>query len=200
MYVLTRCEPLANPLARWQWENAIYDCVLTEQSIQEHLSRRFVQLIANRAGFICTTPEDDFGVDLDVTRVSEMMRNGKRRLLNSGQTVQLQLKATCEDQLSPAVGGVRYDLEAKTYNDLVERRNGDSLTPLYLILFVLPVNRATWLGVTPAELTVRRAAYWYRPNVGTPTTNNANTFRITIPDAQVLDATFVDWCFGEAYP
>jgi hypothetical protein len=72
----------------------------------------------NRGGYIWSKPPD-FGADLDIERVSVTEINGKRRFLNSGETIRIQLKATCEANLLPTADGFRYDLEVKTYNDLV---------------------------------------------------------------------------------
>ncbi|MBW4506999.1 MAG: hypothetical protein KME64_10850 [Scytonematopsis contorta HA4267-MV1] len=38
-----------------------------------------------------------------------------------------------------------YDLEAKTYNDLVIRRNFRMAVPCILILFALPSDSSQWL-------------------------------------------------------
>jgi len=132
---------------------------MTEEQIKSAISSHFVQLVASRRGFKCVAPTFDHGGDLTVTRASVIERQGRTRYLDSGQYVDVQLKCTCEDQIERTDESIKYDLEAKTYNDLVYRRRSNAIVPLVLVLLVLPNDPETWLTVSADELVVKRAAY-----------------------------------------
>jgi hypothetical protein len=172
---------------------------MTEEQVKEAISRHFVQLIASRGGFLCARPDYDYGCDLTVTKVMVVPRGGKMRYLQSGISIDLQLKCTLESGIERTQTSVKYDLEAKTFNDLVYRRNSNAQTPLVLVLLVLPDNKDEWLTITPDELIVRRAAYWYMPPEGTAATPNVATTRIELPTANAVDLSFIDGRLQEAY-
>src|SRR5476649_969698 len=100
---------------------------MTEEQIKAAISQHFVQLIASRRGFKCTKPDTDHGVDLSVTKVAIFTRGNRERYLDSGYTIDLQLKCTCESQIEREEDSIKYDLESKTYNDLIDRRNGGAI-------------------------------------------------------------------------
>lgn len=172
---------------------------MTEQQIKEKLSHHFVELIASRQGFKCGKPEPDHGVDLQITRTVAIDRDGKTRYLDTGEYVQLQMKCTTLNSITEGDTSFKYDLEVKTYNDLVDRLASGSITPLYLVLLVLPPEKDSWLSVTADELVVRRNAYWYRPPVSAERSANDTTTRIEIPYANRLTLTFFDDRFAEVY-
>jgi hypothetical protein len=163
---------------------------MTEEQIKEQLSRRFVEVLATRRGFKCKPLDPDHGVDLDVTRA--LPRNGTPiRYLDTGEHVELQLKSTTESSLSPAPTGYRYDLEAKTYNDLVHRNTGRVLVPLILVVVVLPDDPLNWVSINDDALLVRRAAYWYQPPAGAALTTNTSTIRIELETGNRVDLEFM---------
>ena len=172
---------------------------MTEEQIKEQLSRHFVELVASRQGFKCSKPSPDSGVDMQITRAFLLDRNGRKRYLDSGQFIEFQLKCTCESQIIFADDSIRYDLEAKTYNDLIFRRDSGAITPLLLVLLVLPDDPNDWLQVTPQELILRRAAYWYAPPQGAEATENTSTIRIEIPSANGVGVSFIGDRFAEVY-
>ena len=47
---------------------------------------------------------------------------------------------------------IAYDLEVKTYNDLIHRSNHANATPLILILMCLPADAEDWLLLSEQEL------------------------------------------------
>lgn len=170
---------------------------MTDEQIKEALSRGFIQLVANRDGFKCQKPDSDHGVDLSITRARTINRGGKIRFLDTGEYIEVQLKATTEQSIERIAGAVKYDLEAKTYNDLIDRR--DDVTPLFLVLFILPTDSNVWLNVEAERLILRGCAYFYRPdNLDLPT-QNIQTRRITLPDANLIGSSFVRDRFDEVY-
>jgi hypothetical protein len=172
---------------------------MTEEQIKAALSQHFVQMIASRQGFKCGKPEPDHGCDLTITKVTTFEQNGRVRYIDSGYSVDVQLKCTCEAQVVRTDTEVRYDLEVKTYNDLVYRRNSGALTPLILVLLVLPDDPDQWLSVTAENMIVRRAAYWFLPPLGAEPTENVATIRIHIPNGNAVDLGFIALRFQEAY-
>jgi len=175
---------------------------MTEEQIKERLSRHFVELIASRAGFKAGKPPDpDSGVDIEVTRaVPREEPNGRVRFLDTGEYIQLQLKCTCERQVRWHNDRLAYDLAVKTYNDLVTRQRSGAIVPLVLVLFVLPDEPEAWLTISSEEITLRRAAYWYRPPASAQPSANENTVAIHIDLAQTVNLTFVPSLFAEVYP
>jgi hypothetical protein len=158
---------------------------LPENALKELLSRGFLRLVASHSGFIVGSDELDFGTDLSLSHVEGYDLDDDRvRYAKSGFAIDVQLKATCERQVEVAEGMLRYDLKAANYNDLVRRQDGN--IPLVLVLFVLPNDRDTWLGLGDSELTLRRCGYYWRPSPGDVQVDNAATKRITIPLANRL--------------
>jgi hypothetical protein len=80
-------------------------------------------------------------------------------------------------------------LKADNYNDLIRRRDG--YIPLVLVLFVLPDDQSTWLGIADSELTLRRCGYIWRPSATDVEVSNTSTKRISIPiNGRLASETF----------
>jgi Domain of unknown function (DUF4365) len=152
--------------------------VLTDQHIAEALSRAYVRAIAGRAGLNLAIREYDYGVDGSFDEV--VVRQNRR--VESGFSLSFQLKASIQWQLDSAQ--VVYDLEAKTYNDLILRRSMRAATPCILIFLALPVDSAQWLICEEAELRLQGTCYWEYLS-GSPSDNRASV-RIRIPRSQRL--------------
>lgn len=172
---------------------------MTEEQIKEQLSRHFVELVASRSGFKCASVNPDHGCDLHITRALYVEINGTRRLLDTGEILHVQLKSTCESSVVETADAIKYDLEAKTFNDLVHRRNQATVRPLILVLLVLPDDQNEWLRIEPGELLLRRTAYWYYPEAGLDYTENTSKVRITIPRTNVMTLDFVREKFAEHF-
>ena len=120
--------------------------MLTDQHIAESLSRAYVRAIAGRAGLNLAIREYDYGVDGSFDEV--VVRQNRR--VESGFSLSFQLKASTQWQLDSTQ--VIYDLEVKTYNDLILRRSIRAATPCILILLALPADSAQWLICEESEL------------------------------------------------
>jgi hypothetical protein len=131
--------------------------------------------------------------------VATREQGGRLRYIDSGYSVDIQLKSTCEDQVIRTAAEIGYDLEVKTYNDLIYRRDSGAVTPMILVLLVLPDEPAEWLTVTPDNMIVRRAAYWFVPAPDAEPTDNVGTIRIHIPLDHTVDLAFIEQRFQEAY-
>ena len=113
----------------------------------------------------------DYGVDGHFTPVT--IRNGRR--VNSGFPLDFQAKATINWEEKD--GLIRYDLEAKTYNDIASRTTAEST--LILILLCLPKSPTEWHQAEESATTMQRCCYWH--SFSGPTTSNTNSQRIFIP-------------------
>jgi Domain of unknown function (DUF4365) len=113
--------------------------VLTEPHIIESLSRAYIRAIAGKAGLNLSIREYDYGVDGNFDEV--IIR--KNRRVESGFSLSFQLKASTQWQRDDT--SVTYDLEAKTYNDLVIRRSLKMAVPCILLLLTLPPDSSEWL-------------------------------------------------------
>jgi len=150
---------------------------MTEEHIKEAISLRFIELIAAENGYKTSSAVPDYGTDLEIKEVGCRLENGHTRYFETGRDLKLQLKATTESSISVQNEIIKYDLNAVTYNDLIERKN--AARPLILILFVLPSKKQEWLSLSDDELIVKRCAYWFYPDEEIKTTNK-NTVRIEI--------------------
>lgn len=156
---------------------------ITQQHREEQLSRAYVHAVVAHAGLIFEPATTDYGVDGAI----RVVRNRDGRRIVCGHSLDVQLKATTgwyhdNDEIV-------YDVEAKTYNDLVDRFNEARGTPMILVLLCLPENESDWLSITIDQLVLRHCCYWCR--VGGTRTNNTSTQRIRIPRSHLLDQSTV---------
>lgn len=109
---------------------------MTEDQQKEALSREFLRILANGHGFKVIEPPQDHGVDMIICPVTTRQEpNGRLRYLDSQYKLDFQLKATTSAGIVDGNNDLKYDLEVKNYNDLVQRRS-DPL-PLHLLVVVL---------------------------------------------------------------
>lgn len=168
---------------------------MTIEQIKEQLSNRFVGILAANRGFVIDKPEIDLGIDYQLKKTfSYKLPSGKTRLSVDSRYIDIQLKATTENTIVEEQDYIKYDLEAKTYNDLIHRlKNG--IAPLILILFVLPHDQNDWVDIDETELKLRRNAYWFIPADNSDFTENEHRIRVTIPKTNRLG---ID-CFNDLH-
>lgn len=152
--------------------------MLTNQHIAESLSRAYVRAIAGRAGLNLAIREYDYGVDGSFDEV--IVRQSRR--VESGFSLSFQLKASTQWQLDGAY--LIYDLDVKTYNDLILRRSMKAAIPCILILVALPADTDQWLICEESELRLRGACHWDYLS-GVPS-ENRRSVRIRIERSQRL--------------
>ena len=153
--------------------------MLTIQHIEEGLSRAYLMAVAARAGVNIGAQQHDYGVDGTIARI---------RILDGGRHVEdgikfdFQLKATTKWRLNE--DNVSYSLEAKTYNDMVERCSRLRTVPLLLVLMCLPDEQRLWLENDEEHLLLRRCCYWM--TLAGNSTINSSTVAVRIPRSQLL--------------
>lgn len=157
--------------------------MISTQHSQEQLSRAFVHAVTSHAGFTFESTIVDYGVDGTIRSVRQI--NGRRFL--TGHSLDVQLKATT--RWSRRGGYISYDVEAKTYNDLVERFNEQRGTPMVLIVLCLPKRRTDWLTIDTDKLILKHSCYWCQ--VGSERTRNRRTRRIRIPQSNIVSKATV---------
>ncbi len=155
--------------------------MMTQSHRQEAVSRAYVQAIAAQAGVLCSKPDPDYGIDLSLRAVER--RDGRH--YDTSVQLDLQLKSSTRATVTEAA--VSYDLEVDTYNDL---RGVEGSSPRILVLLVLPAAEQDWVSQSPAELTLRRCAYWLSLR-GRPATAATSTIRVSIPLLNVFSAEAV---------
>lgn len=143
--------------------------MISQQHIEEGLSRAYVQAVGARAGVNISTALFDYGVDGTFSKVI----NRPQRIVEEGFKLDYQLKATTRWQLENE--HVIYDVPAKTYNDLAMRPAG-SVFPLLLLVVCLPTDAAQWLECTEQQLLLRGGCYWAFGSG--KVTNNVSTVRL----------------------
>lgn len=171
---------------------------MTEEQIKEKLSNAFVSVLANYNGYKLQVPDDTGGVDFSVTYDKVLNTNGKKRHIQSGQYIELQLKATQESSIIFEEDCLKFDLESKTYNDLITRFK-DGYAPLVLILAILPNLRNEWATIDENNLTMGQLVYYFYPNDQMEETSNKSKRRIEIPLRNKIDMDFFQTLFEEHY-
>lgn len=92
-----------------------------------------------------------------------------------GRNLDIQLKSTTKAILT--TNEVLYDLDVRSYEILRRSTHG---SPMYLVLFVMPADRAEWIAHSEDRLELRCCAYWLslRRAAAVP---NTNSIRVHIP-------------------
>lgn len=173
---------------------------MTEEQKKEQLSNRFIGILAANKGFVLDKPDLDLGVDYQLKKTTSYTTPlGKTRYTYDSRYIDLQLKATTENSIINETNSIKYDLEAKSFNDLVERKTNGT-APLVLILFVLPNDPNNWVEIDQDEIKLRKNAYWFTPENGTLPTSNNSRIRIEIPKTNLLDLDCFNNLHQQLYP
>jgi hypothetical protein len=150
---------------------------ITVQHTQESLCLAHIYAVAGMAGVDHALRDiHDYGVD---GQFDPVIIRGNRRIV-SGHPLAFQAKATINWDLVD--GNIVYDLEAKTYDDMVSRT--ESEVTMLLVLLCLPKNQAEWHTATPSATTIRNCCYWDILR-GAPC-GNVSSKRIFIPATNLL--------------
>lgn len=151
---------------------------ITVEHTKENLCAAHIYAICASAGVLLGNAHvHDYGVDGVFNTV---VHRGTRRVV-SGFPLDFQAKSTVNWKVEN--NNVIYDLESKTYNDIVSR--SDAETTLMLILLCLPKDCANWHSVT-SEYTTLRNCCFYHAFQGIPVLNEDSKKRIRIPTSQIL--------------
>ena len=165
---------------------------MTEEQIKEN-----IKYTLQRTTYAPTTENLDL-IFKDEIYDKVLNRNGKTRHIHSGQYVELQLKATEEHRIVYKDDHLKYDLEAKAYNDLIDRFN-DGTAPLVLVLAILPDDRNDWVNVGGSSLILNQRVYYFYPQDGMETTPNTSSVRIDVPFNNKIGMDFFKNLFDEHY-
>lgn len=154
------------------------DLSITLQHTQESLCLAHSYAIAGVAGVNHAVKHVyDYGVDGQFATVT-VRPDGRR--ITSGYPLDFQAKATINWEL--VEDNIIYDLEAKTYDDMISRDVSE--TTLVLILLCLPKSQAEWHESTAGATVIRHCCYWHILH-GEPC-GNTSTKRIRIPATNLL--------------
>ena len=145
---------------------------------KESLSRAYVTAVVGRSrNNLLWGREYDYGVDGSVRSLEQR----GDRIRETGLGFDFQSKSTVDWEIDGPE--IIYDLEAKSYNDLVERAGSGGL-PFLLILLCLSKDDVSWLDVSGDKLILQKCAYWCQ--LDGVLTENAATKRIRIPSGNVF--------------
>lgn len=169
---------------------------MTEEQMKEEMSRGFLKILAHGHGFKVLEASSDHGVDITLCPVKKRIEpSGSTRYLDSQYKLDFQLKATTITGIIDAGAHIKYDLEVKNYNDLVDRRN--ELLPLHLVLVVLDSAPPACVNVDLVKLGLAGRAFWYLPADDALPSSNGTQIRISIPKTNQLASTFVHDRFSD---
>lgn len=151
----------------------------TIQHTEESICRSYITAVAAIARQnLWFGSEHDYGVDGTVKLVEN--RGGRRR--ETGFALDFQAKASTQWSLEE--GYICYDLEAKSYNDLVERANNTRSVPFFLVLMTLPREESDWIDFDEERILLRRCAYFCQ--LAGEQTENSSTKRVRISRDNML--------------
>lgn len=131
------------------------------------LAENFIKLLLNNNKFNVTKPESDYGIDLLVNRVLELKSKlGKTRFIDDDDILKIQVKCTTEKKINKTRTGLglSYQLEAKTYEDIVSKKVKNHHQKMILIVFILPDDNLEWVKVLDEKIEIAKYAYWYYPS------------------------------------
>lgn len=163
-------------------ENKSEQSGLTDEHIKELLSRAYVQAIAASCGLnLSGKSEFDYGIDGTLTSIKIRKTKKNNRKVETGFKLDFQLKSSVDiEEVDKHT--LKYDLEVKNYNDLIDEEVG---TPRILILYKLPRDKKKWVEVTENCMELRGPAWWCILK-GEPESENKYTKTIYIPKLQLL--------------
>lgn len=148
--------------------------MLTEQHIEECLSKAHIEAVAAHAGVsVHYRGGLDYGVDGTFHPIQ--IRNNRR--VEAGYPIDFQAKATINYDLTN--DDVIYVMEAKSYNDLVDRTKQGGATPLLLILLLLPQDRTQWVKFSEHTALLKRCCYWKKLDGDQTPNKKSITIRIS---------------------
>ena len=164
----------------------------------EEISKGYLELIANRNGYF-NSIHRDYGTDLTIRKAKTCPL--RKRYLTTGKAIDIQVKAVseryvrCYDDDSSSF--VKYSLEVKNYNDLIERANENgSYIPLILAVFVMPEKKDDWINLNPEALILKKCAFWYQIPVASLQSKNSTSVTIEIPKENRIAMDFYDIQFS----
>lgn len=167
---------------------------MTEEQRKEMISREFLRVLAHAQGFKISETLMDHGVDLTIFPVTQRIEpSGTTRYLDSPYKLDFQLKCTTVGGIHDDFDHIRYDLDVKNFNDLVQRR--PEILPLHLVVVVLSEAPPACVDIDDVKLTVIGRAFWYLPEEGVMPSDNTVSVRIRIPKANILGPDFVRSCY-----
>ncbi len=157
--------------------NAMEVFMATEKKNQELFTRSVFESIAHSKGFRFKYSESDDGVDAEVYYLVELKNRGKKRFVQSPAQLSLQHKSTHSTSVKVEQNSLKYNLEAKTYNDMVWYKENNS--NLVLVLSVL--THDTWVECCDNHQKFFSNAFWFTVPEDAERTSNSSSITIEIP-------------------
>lgn len=150
---------------------------MQDSHIKEAISTSYVIAISAYAGFNFLKYEKDYGMDGCFSGI----KRRKNRIVEDGTKIDFQLKASENIEISD--DSIKYNLEVKNYNDLVDEEIG---TERILILYKLPKDKSKWITVENDKIIFKECAWWCCLK-GKEESENSSKKTIYIPRNQVFD-------------
>jgi hypothetical protein len=156
--------------------------MLPPSQIQRKISEAYIRAIVAKAGYDITVPgEFDSGEDFEIIPVVQKENRGKlgKRL----KPLLIQLKSSYDYETDKENNCIKYDLEVKNYNQLIE---SDRYIPFILVLYCMPKTYDEWLSVSAEGTMLKYCGYWTWLS-GEPMSNSSSTHRIFIPQERIFN-------------
>jgi hypothetical protein len=141
---------------------------------QERYSDAFLLAVCATAGCAAAKPEvDDDSIDWTLS-----CKLSPRR-----PKLDVQMKSTSNDDGKD--DSIRYALRKKNYDELIVT---DVTVSRLLILVIVPDDLNDWVTLSPAELVLRRCAYWVSL-AGRAESANEHSVTVMVPRENVFDVS-----------
>jgi len=168
---------------------------MTDAQLMEQFSVYLAKMMASLSGCVIGTTNMDEGVDFSVKQSLQLIRFGRTRHLLSGAGVDIQMKTTTNILTSKRPGQIAFDLDIKTYNDLIQRKlmrtiHGNSIKPLLLVLHCLPKDRSLWMKVEKEGINMKGSLFWYYPDEMGRVAGKTSSKRIVVPIENQVNLEF----------
>ncbi|MEK7487142.1 MAG: DUF4365 domain-containing protein [Planctomycetota bacterium] len=179
---------------------------MTDEQIKEQLAFYLFCLLASRQGCKIKTSLLADGADLEFEPTYTYVRVGKSRHFSLGKTIEVQLKTTTTSRVAVQNDSLKYDLDAKNFDDLIFRAGHRKLapketTPLILVLLVLPEDEDHWILIPKAEkqFQIGGEMFWYVPPPDADFSEKKFSRRILIPLENRVNLDFFFNIFNQIY-
>lgn len=139
---------------------------------KEMFSYAYIEAVASVAGYaVCRASRamDNAGIDVTIEVPGEVGEVLFPR-------IDAQVKCTADEKIRKQ-NVIKYPLKVNNYKTLI---NTKALTPLILVVVLVPQDLTDWLRITEEDVLMKKCGYWVSLK-GKPTTKNSDKIVVELP-------------------
>ena len=175
---------------------------MTVEQIKERISVYYLGNLTSYFGYkFIESNNPDYGVDATVSIIKKYQTpSGRNAYVEIGKDVHIQLKCTTEKSIRRTSNGIKFRINVKTYNNLVERRqlySKEVATPFILIVVVLSEEEEEWVSLNLNNFesnygqNTKGLAYYFWPKISDIKSSNSSSQTILIPKENIVSFNFL---------